>query len=513
MRFSLFSVAWLAALFLVFPASSGFAQGVISVTELTALGSNGLEQIVFMPGEEIRYRARVEVLAAASYTARLVITAPGWYETHEAGPFSGPRTIEWGSPAEPLYTSGDVCQGKASLFLDIRSAGGGPVTLQGRPQGYFTIQCPQGLPTTRSEPITVGTNPWDMALSKDNRFLYVTSQDDHIITVIDLDQWQTAAILPENWEQVNEQIRACQKACPAMDLQCWSQCDTTYRVVGRPAGVAPADLSSGGQRMLVADYQLERIHIIERAGSQHRLAGYITIPRPPPVNVPLNLSDLIVNPNNEVFVTDFRDHQVFRLNLDPPNNITPLDIEFAPFVGGNPREILVDPLAPNQNLYVLCPQVIKMTRAGTPLDVLTMNVGVLSVAMALNPDPILHELYVLMSPTGDIDPSRLRTSAYVYYWNLDDPTPAGGSGPRYYENASLWDIAPISKGDLRGKVAYVVDSYVGELRLLNLESRILMRGCSIPTGVGSARLLEDPVRNRVYIGNWPGKSVEYVYAE
>jgi len=348
-----------------------------------------------------------------------------------------------------------------------------------------------------------------MALSLDNRYLYVTSQDSHIITVIDADLWETVAVLPD-WEEVNRQIEACQAACPPEDLECLSQCVTTYRTVGRPSGVAAVP---GSQDILVADYQLERIHIIQRSGSRHELAGYIEIPRSPPGNVPLNLSDLVVTPNLEIFASDCRDAQVFRLNVNPPHNTVPLDINYVLGVGNSPLELLLNPTAPSQSFYVLCAQVLEVNRLGALQRLMPMNIGVLSVAMALNPDPAAAELYVVMSPAGGITLERLATSAFIYYWNLNNPTPEGGSGAVFYDEAGLWDIAPVVKGEYRGRLAHVIDSYHGEVRLVNLESRTLLRCCAAPASIGGARILEDPERNRVYVGNWPGGFVEYVYGE
>jgi len=465
-----------------------------------------------MPGEGIRYRARVDAAGAGPYAVRLVITGDGWYETHEAGPFSGSRTIEWGGPTEPLYTSGDASPGKVSLTLDVRSESGEPSVLRGRPQSYFTIRCPEGLPTQASEPLWVGINPWDMAFSKDNRFLYVTSQDSRLITVIDLDLWEIVSVLPPDWDEIHRQIQACQMECPPLDFACYDACVLRYSVVGRPAGVAAADLSTSGQRMVVSDYQREQIHVIERAGSRHWIAETISVPSVPPFNLPMNLSDVVANPSNELFTTDVRDNQLFRLNLDPPHLISRLNLRFVPGVGNAPLEVQLDPLAPNQNLYVLGVEAFKITRTGAPLDILNMNLFSPSLALRLNPDPARRWLYVLKGPVGPIDPIQPETSAYIYYWNLENPTPAGGSGAVLYDS-SLWDMACIQKGELRGRAAYVLDAYRGQVRLLNLESRILLRGCGVSLNIGVGRLVEDPVRNRLYVTDGAAGLVRYLSAE
>ncbi len=505
--------AWLTAVLLVITPSRSFAQPIVSVSELTSLAPGGLPQSVFMPGEGIRYRARVDALGGGAYNVRLVVAGSGWYEVHNAGPFNGSRTIEWGGLLDPLYTSGDAYPGKVTLTLDVRAGTGEPATLRGSPQGYFSIQCPEGLPMFPSESLDVGLNAWDMTMSKDNRFLYVTSQDQRIVTVIDADLWQIVSVIPPNWEEINHTILECQVACPPLDFPCYGECIDTYAILSRPSGIAPADLSSAGQRMVLSDYIQERIYTIERAGSRHWLGEHIQIPPVPPFNFPMNLSDVVANPSNELFTPDLRDNQVFRLNLDPPHLITRLNLRFAPLVGNGPLEVYLDPRAPNQNVYTLGVQVLKFTRTGTPLEILDMELGAASVAMSLNPDPARHWLYVIKGPVGPIEVTQPQPSSYIYFWNLDNPTPEGGSGMVYFERDSLWDIDCIQKGELRGRVAYVLEALAGEVRLLNLESQSFLRGCGIPWEIGVGRVLEDPVRNRIYVTNSAAGYVRYLSGE
>ncbi len=514
-------------------SSHALAQPVVSVNELVALGPGGLVRSEFCPGEGIRYRARLDAAAGEPYNVRLVITGNGWYETHDAGLFTGGGTIEWGGPGAPLYTDEEAYPGKVSLILDVRAEGGEPAVVRGRAQGYITIRCPDGLPGRLSKPLPVGLNPWDMAFSKDNRYLYVTSQDRRTVTVIDLDpadpgiDWEIVTVLPENWETINRQILACQQQCDILDSLCFDACVREYATVGRPAGVAAADLASAGQRMVVADYQMERVHIIERDGTRHWLGGDISIPRAPPFNQPIYLMDVVVSEANEVFATDWGQHRVFRINLAPPHRIVPITLRPIPFffdIGNSPIEILLDPLAPNENFYALAvAQVIKITRTGAFLNILdmrSMTPGALppSLVMRLNPDPARRGLYVLKGPAGPIDAVQPEPSANIYFWNLEDAVPTGDV-VRY--ESSLWDIAPIQKGALRGRYAYVLDAYRGQLRLLNLESRKLLRDCGIllqyeddegfpVVSIGAGRILDDPVRDRVYVTSGAAGVVRYL---
>lgn len=465
-----------------------------------------------MPGEGIRYRARVEAAAGGPYSVRLVITGNGWYETHDAGPFAGSRTIEWGGPGQALYTSGDAYPGKVALTLDVRAAEGDqPATLLGRPQGYFTIRCPGGLPSNLSEPLEVGLDPWDMAFSKDNRYLYVTSQNRRTVAVIDLDRWETVSVLPPDYERINDDISACQRACPPLDFDCYNGCVERFAILGRPAGLAPADLGSAGQRMLLADDQLERVYVIERDGSRHWLGEPILVP-PPGEQPTSNLADVVGTPSNELFVADRRNNDIVRLNLAPPHNIRRLSL---PGITNAPFMVLLDPLAPNQGVYVLGTGIRAFRVVHTPppmrvAQTLNMNLFPPSITMSLNPDPARRWLYVLKSPAGAIDPVQPEVSSFVYYWNLDNPTPAGGSGPVLYEKTLAY-IACVQKGELRGRFAYALDGYRGRLRLLNLESRILLRDCDVPVGsVGLGRIIEDPVRDRVYVTNGAAGTVRYL---
>jgi len=510
---ALLAAAWLAAVAGLAAPVPAAAQLAVRVDAPATLDAAGLPRSVFMPGEQIRYRARVEGPAAAPYRVRLVVTGSGWYEVLDAGPFSGTRTVDWGGPGDARYTSGEAYPGKVSLCLDVRSEAGDPAVLQGTGQGYFTIRCPEGLPAFPGEPLPVGVDPWDMAFSKDHRFLYVTSQSTRTVTVIDLDLWEIAQVLPPDYEEINRKILECQVACAPLDFECYDACIYAYAVVARPAGLAPADLASAGQRMVLSDYQAERIFTIEREGSRHWLSeDYIQVPRTPPLELHMNLSGVVANASNQVFATDLADNQVLRMNLDPPHDFFRINLRYIPNVGNRPMSVILDPDAPNRNLYVLAVQVLKITQTGLPLEILEMERGNASVAMSLNPDPARPWLYALRGPAGPIDPARPKTSAYVFYWNLEDPTPEGGSGPVYYD-ASLWDIDVIQKGPLRGRVAYVLDAYQGEVRLLCLESRSLMRGCGIPVTYGVGHVLEDPVRDRIYVTNSGSGDVVYLAGE
>ena len=114
--------------------------------------------------------------------------------------------------------------------------------------------------------------------------------------------------------------------------------------------------------------------------------------------------------------------------------------------------------------------------------------------------------------------SLAEPSSMIYTFPSGD---LSGPGERSFRaGASMWDLVVWRDGPYAGRYAYAADSYRGEVLIIDLERETELKGCAIRTGscffagqeepqpcsgVGARILLKDPLRNRLYVGNWsPG---------
>jgi hypothetical protein len=279
--------------------------------------------------------------------------------------------------------------------------------------------------------------------------------------------------------------------------------------------------------MLVADYAFQVVHRFD-AGTHTWKEGESVPVNPEGSFGVVNLGDMNVSPVlDEVYVADFRDSRYFRLSGDPSSvDAFPLTGNPAiPAVGLNPIKILVDRDNP-VHLYFLCQggnEVIKTDVAGTLLSYVRMKVLVdpstFFPAWSMDLNLIRQEACVVMNPGpfGDGDGSA-ELSSMIFAFPMGN---LGGPGERSFRaGSSIWDLVVWQDGPYAGRYAYAADSYRGEVLIIDLEMETELKGCAIRTescffagqedpqacsGVGARILLQDPLRNRLYVGNWsPG---------
>lgn len=479
----------------------------VDVTSIRTLGGSNDE---FQPGERIQYQVRflVSQTGGAVYTVRLRITGDGWYEVlkEEVSLGLGTRILNWGISPE-LYTSTDVCKGKVSLNLDIASSLEEEIIIGGRRHSYFTIVCPPDIPSGTIRSVDVGKEPFDMAFTRDGRYLYVTSQESRTITIIDTNNTDPEDTTPfktiPDWEKINKEVAECRSLCPPGDDACREACNETIEPVGEPTGV---EASVDGTRMYVADYTRPVIHIVD--AQTHEFAGSLSLSG----FAPTKLTGLALNPPyNEIYVTDSRDARVMSVNLGD-QSVRALDLRFLdPLRGINPRGVIVDPFQSN-SLWVLSNEVILIFRIPWlyPRTVLKMNFPrYLRWDMALSPlsTPINRELYVVLSPGVSNTPFPYVPRSFIHFWNVTF-LPPGVNGEAFEVGASIGDLVIQDNG----RYAYTPDSYRGGILLVDLDRRAEIRGCAIPAKVGALRLIADPnpLRNRLYVGTWDPGSVDFV---
>jgi len=483
------------------PASSS-ADVQINVVSLTTTGGLGLQRTTFAPGEQIQYQATINVLQASSGPFKLLlrVAGDGWYETHEEEITGlGLRTISWGGLSDPLYTSTAVCEGKVSLYLSVLAGEGESVVVQGRRHGYLTIQCPSGRPAGMvTASLEVGELPFDMALTRDGRFLYVTSRESRNISIIDTDLAEVVTVIPPDWDEILEKVEACQAQCAVGDVACRSACREQIEPLGEPSGLA---LSPDGTQMLVADYRRPVIHLVDTRARE--LQGEISLD----AFKPMKLTDVVVDPSpqaNELFVADFSAERVFRVGLTPPHETVALPTNYISGTGFFSTKLVFDPIDLNE-LYVLNLYLIKLNRFGTPLDLFRLNDPAPPWTMVFNPRRELRELYVVLSPSPLPLIYPFEPRSYLYRWKFAED-PVEGRGFRIGSN--IGDL--VVRED--GRYAYTVDSYRSEILLVDLERMAELRGCAIPLegGTGGRNMLADPNGNRLYVGAWSPGSVLFV---
>jgi len=511
---------WLLLLLLL--AGPAAAQINVTVQDLSTRDGNGIAKTAFLPGEEIRYQARITVFPAPAgqLTIVLRIMADGWYEVRRATVTgTGQRTVYWGGAANPLFTSAEACQGKVGLQLTAFGVEGEQVQVLGRKHGYFTIRCLSDLPSGAVvAEIPVGNRPHDMAFTADGRFLYVTSPEARIITVVDLDRPERVWVIPD-WEEVRRKVEACRSQCPAGDKACLERCTQENEPLGEPTGIAP---SPNGARMLVADYRRRYLHTIDAA--THALMEDIPLPGIRGVN----LTSLAVNPNparNEAFVADYLGARVIRVGLSPPYDTWEIRLDQIPNFGAQPNDILFHPGLPDF-LFVMSAQLIVVHRTGFPYYCYRVFYPISPWSMALNPrwsnplDPGRF-LYFVLSPGLPPQPFPAHPASVIYPWDFtasntkpdntvacQDRIPPGYKGPAFAAGNVMGDL--VVRED--GRYAYGADSYRGEILLVDLERKSELRACAIPlvselvpSPVTARLLLRDPRRERLYVATWePG---------
>lgn len=463
---------WLLAstLIVLAPRTSLGADLDVSFQEVTAL-KGGSPQSEFLPGEELQVRVRLRVLNSSGnpFDLRLRIAGDGWHEieTRRLQPGTGSRSVTFGGSGSPIFVGSGAGPGKVSLLCDVFS-GQDTVSLQGTRHGYLEVYCPEGLPAGIARRFEVGITPTDMALTKDGRYLYVTSREDRRITVIDAEAKEVAAELEDP------------------------------ETIGMPMGVAP---SANGQKMYVADAGYQALHVID-VDSPGEIEETILL-NPEGELGRNSLGDVAVSPTrNEVYITDSRGSRILVLDT-VSHEVGQISIVGTPTppLGLNPAQVMLDP--DPRFIYVLC---------STSNEVIKLNVGTRRIvdfvqlrnpldlsslwpvwSMALN--RTRGRIYVTANP-GDVQTPIVPTKIYVLPKDDLDRRPR----QEFRAGASVWDLVPWE--DENGRFVYGIDSYRGEILIIDMDTRTELYRCAIPVEAGGRHLRADFERNRLFVGGW-----------
>ena len=453
---------------LLFPSPSFCADIEVIFQEITALNGAGQATADIYPGEEIRVRVRLRVLQTTGnpFSVRLRISGDGWHAIPAPKPLAGPgvHILLFDALQAPAVAG----PGKVSLLADVL-ASQATVSLLGRRHAYVHVRCPPEIPAGTARRLPVGSPPSDMALTADGRFLYVTSKAKRKVTVIDVEEEAVAAEIEDP------------------------------EALGAPTGEA---FFPGKSQMFVADSGLQALHIID--AETHVIQD--TIPLNPTGDFGLTApGDVAVNPiRNEAYVADSRAPRIFVVNLGlyPPGvRGIPLFGLPPPPVGLFPVQILLDP-DNTRWIYVLCQgmnEVIKLdVVSGAIVDFVRLR-GLEDPAdpwpawsMALN--PVTRRLYVVANP-GEIasrDPLTIQSKIYVLPKNW-----LGGPGRGDLRlGSSIWEVAVREDG----RFVYAIDSYRGEILIIDMQTGTEMSRCAVPVEAGGRFLRADPAHSRLFVG-------------
>jgi YVTN family beta-propeller protein len=468
-------VPWIlvSTLLLFYPHPSLGADIDVRIQQIVTFGGGGSPKTEFMPGAEMLVTVGVRVTRATSdpFVVRLRITGDGWHEIRTSEPLvgPGPRVVTFGGPQSRLRVSGAAGPGKVSLLVDVFSENES-VSLMGRRHEYISVLCPEGRPTGTAARLAVGRMPFDMAVTPNGQYLYVTSQEDRKVTVIDV---ETQTVVTEIQDP---------------------------ETIGQPAGVAP---SANGAEMIVADAALQAIHVID--ADDHVLID--TIPLNPTGELGVvSPGDLLVNPlRNEAYVTDLRNRRIFVVHLPSQDveHIFLFESPTDPPRGLNPLQLLLDPDLP-RFVYVLCgglSEVIKLdVVSGAIIDFFQIRdlFDLSSLwpvwSMALN--PLTGEIYVVMNP-GHFEETYPTMQSKIYAFQKNRLWVGGRD---FFVGSSIWDLVVREDG-----LVYAIDSYRGEILVIDMGTETELYRCAIPARPGGRLLRADTSRNRLFVGNWaPG---------
>jgi len=455
------------AMTVLFPHLLFGADLEVSFDEVTPLGGDGPYGREFRPGDQrLQVRVRLHVLRATGnpFYVRLRITGEGWGDMLSSE-WVGPQIIYGG-----LQVPATAAPGKVNLLTDVFSPQD-TVALYGRRHAYLNVGCPPGLPAGVVDRLLVGAQPVDMALTADDRYLYVTSAEERKVTVIDVEE-KTVAKEIEDPE-----------------------------AIGFPAGVAP---SPSGQEMYIADSGLQAIHVVD--AKTHVLED--TIPLNPNGDFGrTSPGDLAVNQaGTELYVTDSRSPRVFSVDLASHDvrDLPLFESLLTPPAGLVPVQVMLDPDNPRA-VYVLCQglnEVIKLNvDSGAILDFVRLrdpaDPSSLWPAWSMALNPLTDEIYVVVNP-GDLDFRDLLTvRSKIFALPKNDLSNLAARRELLLTGSSIWEVAFREDG-----LVYAIDSYRGEILVIDMDTRTEMSRCAVPVEPGGRLLRADPARNRLFVAGW-----------
>jgi DNA-binding beta-propeller fold protein YncE len=365
-------------------------------------------------------------------------------------------------------------EGKVTLQMDVLSSQD-TVLMQGRRHAYLNVGCPPGLPEGVTDRFPVGAPPLDMALTDDERYLYVTRDvqrdplsEDPKVTVIDL---QDGAPVPEENIGFSEEI-------------------------GFPAGVAA---SPGEPVMYIADSAFQSLHVVLIDEETHVLQESIELNPDGELGVTAP-GDVAVNrAGTEVYVADSRGRRMFVVNpgADPPGvRVVSLAGFLEPPAGLRPVQVMPDPDNP-RFVFALCQgqnELIKVDVVSNEILDFVQWEGLPTSSRSMVLDPLTNQIYVVVNPNDFElleDPPSFDSKIIILPKNgLGGP----GRGELPLVGSSIWQLVVREDG-----FVYAIDSYRGEILVIDVDTGTEMSRCAVPVEPAGGFLRADRDQVRLFV--------------
>ena len=472
------------SLCLLFPRFSFGADLEVRFDEVTPLGGNGPQGRDFLPGDEIQVRVRLSVLQPTGnpFSLRLRIAGDGWRETLTSDSTGSDITYTG------LRVPASAGEGKVSILMDAFSTQD-TVALEGRRHAYLNVGCPPELPAGLADRFQVGTPIRDMALTADGRYLYVTRDvglnpfsEEAKVTVIDVEMNEVVPTELEDSETIEF-----------------------------PTGVAP---SPSGQEMYIADSSTSQVlHVVD--AETHVLLETIEL-NPGGTLGATDLGDVAVSQvRNEAYVIDSSGPRILVVGLDPPHGVREIPLDeniLEPPTGLLPIQVMVD--SDPRFIYVLCrglTEVIRMDVASGEIldfvqlgDLLDPPSLVSGLSMTLN--TLTDQIYVVVNPNNFELAYPPTFGSKIIALSRDDLGNLAERDELLLAGSSIWEL--VVRED--GRFVYAIDSYRGEILVIDMDSKTEMSRCAIPVEPGEASCGQTVSETACsWAGRWPGSSTSW----
>ncbi len=435
-----------------------YGEPAVRIEDIATLDIRGTPRDEFLPGDRMLVRVRCRILEdlGGPVAVHLRAFGQGYKETlTQSVPGGRGERIAIFGYDPPLRLSPLAADGKITLSIQLASPAG-VAQAEGKAHVYIHSSCALGnFPRTYLGYAPVSMQPYDMAFSRDDRFVYVTSNEARNITVVDTARLAVSRIIED------------------LDN------------IGLPRRIA---LNRDGSAMLAADYAMGKVHVISTATQQWQ-RGIAVTNRKGLLGIAFNVV------RGELYLTDFAYASLIVCNGSSytlEHEIPLVDIGRGLY-GFNPFDLRIDPSGVWAYVYCqLLGQVVKVDLRSR--SVVTWNSDVAAESWGVDMSPDGSRFYVIY-------PDVITGGSRLYVVSTADMS----LSTIYELGYMLWDL--VVRPD--GRYGYAVDSYRGEVVVIDLATGDVLQGCSVPIGYGGKIIRPNQAWTRLFVGSW---TQPYIYA-
>jgi hypothetical protein len=120
--------------------------------------------------------------------------------------------------------------------------------------------------------------------------------------------------------------------------------------------------------------------------------------------------------------------------------------------------------------------------------------------MALN--PLTDEIYVVVNPSDFGFADLLTVKSKIFMLPKDDLSNLAERDELLLAGSSIWELVVREDGREDDQYVYAIDSYRGEILVINMDTGTEMSRCAIPVEPGGRLLRADSAQNRLFVGGW-----------